>query len=375
MDNMLLNMQNSEEQEKLQLTKIRDEIDKIDCQIQDLISQRALCAQKVANIKTKGGNNEVVFYRPEREAQVLREVKKRNTGLVPDNDMGRLFREIMSVCLALEQPIKVAYLGPEGSYSHSSAIKQFGGSAHPLAVSTIEDVFKAVEKGEAHYAIVPVENSSEGVVKQTQNELIKTNLLINGELDLDIHHCLLSTSNNLDSVKKVVAHPQAIGQCEIWLKNNMPWAVIESVNSNAMAAKMAKKDNSLGAIASKQAAQLYDLNVLDTHIEDQKDNSTKFWVLGAEKTTPSGEDKTAIILSMPNKSGALLDVLSSFSDRNISMTRIISLPSIDKKWDYVFFIDVIGHQEDEILKRALVEVKEKSMFFKLLGSFPISPLD
>ncbi len=373
-------MQNSDEVilEKTQLLEIRNEIDEIDTQIQALISARAFCAQKVADIKTKDGKVDAVFYRPEREAQVLRAVKQRNslnTSLISSNDMARLFREIMSVCLALEHPTKVAYLGPEGSYSHSSVIKQFGGAVHPFAVSTIEEVFHTVEKGEADYGIVPVENSSEGVVKQTQNELITTNLLVNGEVDLEIHHCLLASSTELEKIQRVVAHPQALGQCEIWLKNNMPWAILEPVNSNALAAKMAKKDQSLGAIASEQAALLYELNVLETHIEDQKDNTTKFWVIGPEATTASGEDKTAMILSMPNKSGALLEVLSGFASRNISMTRIISLPSIDKKWDYIFFIDVTGHQDDALLNEALLEVKEKSVFFKLLGSFPVSPLD
>lgn len=363
------------EQEKIQLTEIRNEIDAIDQQIQKLISQRAICAQKVADIKTKGGQIEAVFYRPEREAQVLRAVKERNDSLISNNDMARLFREIMSVCLALEHPTKVAYLGPEGSYSHSSALKQFGSSAHPVAVSSIEEVFQTVEKGEADYGIVPVENSSEGVVKQTQNELIKTPLLINGEVDLAIHHCLLSVSHSFDKVQKIVAHPQAIGQCETWLKNNIPWASLVPVDSNALAAKMAKEDPSLGAIASEQAAQLYELHTLEANIEDQIDNTTKFWVVGSETTSVSGEDKTAMIVSMPNKAGALLDILSSFASRNISMTRIISLPSADKKWDYVFFIDVIGHQEEDSLKIALSEVQEKAAFFKLLGSFPASPLD
>lgn len=360
--------------EKQQLRDIRDQIDAIDEQIQTLISQRANCAQKVAEIKTKGGDTDVVFYRPEREAQVLRAVKERNTSLISDDEMARLFREIMSVCLALEQPVKVAYLGPEGSYSHASVIKQFGSSAHPFAVSTIEDVFKAVEKGEVNYGLVPVENSSEGVVKQTQNELISTKLKVSGEVQLAIHHCLLSQQQNLEAVHKVVAHPQALGQCEKWLKNNMPWAQTEAVDSNALAAQMAEKDDSLGAIASEQAAQLYGLTILESHIEDQKDNTTRFWVMGSEDTEASGDDKTAMILSTPNKSGALMDVLSCFAERGISMTRIFSMPSPDTKWDYVFFIDVLGHQKDPKLAEALEEVKHKTSFFKFLGSFPASPL-
>jgi chorismate mutase/prephenate dehydratase len=359
--------------EQIQLTEIRNQIDAIDVQIQDLIGQRAACAQRVADIKTQGGNVDVVFYRPEREAQVLRAVKARNTTLLPDEEMAKLFREIMSACLALEQPTTVAYLGPEGSYSHASVIKQFGSSAHPIAVSTIEEVFTAVEKGEASYGVVPVENSSEGVVKTTQDALVTTHLKVSGEVALEIHHCLLSKSKSVEHIHKVVAHQQALGQCEKWIKNNLPWVEIEGVASNALAAKIAQSDASIAAIASEQAAQLYQLNILESHIEDQSDNTTKFWVMGREATQPSGEDKTAMIVSMKNQSGALLDILSCFSSRDINMTRIISRPSTDTTWDYLFFIDVLGHQQDENLKQALEEVKSKAAFFKLLGSFPISP--
>lgn len=361
--------------EQEQLLQIRQEIDAIDRQIQELITQRAKCAQKVAEIKTQGGKVEAVFYRPEREAQVLRAVRARNTGPIPDNEMARLFREIMSVCLALEQPLTVAYLGPEGSYSHASVVKQFGSSVQPLAVPSIEEVFTTVEKGEAHYGIVPVENSSEGVVKATQEALLTTELKVCGEVDLRIHHCLLSKAESLESIKKVVAHPQALGQCRQWLENNIPWAEAESVSSNALAAKMAQETTELAAIASEEAAQLYQLNVLQKHIEDRHDNTTKFWVLGKESTEPSGEDKTALILSIPNKAGALLEVLKSFADRQISMTRIISRPSLNRKWDYLFYIDILGHKEESNVLQALNEVAEQAQFFKILGSFPASPLE
>ena len=288
--------------------------------------------------------------------------------------MMRLFREIMSVCLALEQPLNVAYLGPEGSYSHASVLKQFGTFVHPYAVSSIEQVFTTVEKGEANFGLVPVENSSEGVVKQTQNALINTQLKITGEIELEINHCLLAKKTDLTSITKIVAHQQAIGQCKTWLKNNIPWATSEAVDSNALAAQMTKDNPSLGAIASEQAALLYDLNILEHNIEDQKDNTTKFWVIGNLETEPSGSDKTALILSLPNKYGALMKILQSFASRKISMKRIISVPSNDIKWDYIFFIDVEGHQNDDVLKSALTEIKERTIFFKILGSFPASPL-
>jgi len=361
--------------EQQQLTEIRNQIDAIDAEIQALIGKRAECAQKVADIKTQGGKVDAVFYRPEREAQVLRTVKERNVSLLPDNEMARLFREIMSACLALEQPVSVAYLGPEGSYSHASVLKQFGSSAHPVAVSTIEDVFATVEKGDANYGIVPVENSSEGVVKSTEYEMIHSNLTVSGEIDLAIHHCLLSKGDDVEMIRKVVAHGQALGQCEHWLKNNMPWAELEAVDSNALAAKLAQEDASLAAVASEQAAALYGLQVIEAHIEDQRDNTTKFWVIGKESTQQSGDDKTAMIVSIPNKSGALLDLLSCFSHRNISLTRIISRPSTDNTWDYLFFIDILGHQLEDNVAEALKEVQGKAVFYKLLGSFPTSPLE
>lgn len=366
-----MNISNSEQK---QLIKIRDEIDSIDEQIQQLIANRASCAQEVANIKTKDGTVDAVFYRPEREAEVLRAVKKRNNSLLSDNDMMLLFREIMSVCLALEQPLKVAYLGPEGSYSHASVLKQFGTFTRPYALTSIDKVFESVEKEEANYGIVPVENSSEGIVKNTQNILINTSLKVIGEVEMAIHHCLLSKSDNLQNITKVIAHEQALGQCRIWLKNNMPWVETEAVNSNAMAAKIAQKDAGLAAIASEQAAKLYNLQIIESNIEDQKNNTTKFWVIGKEQTKPSGNDKTALILSIPNKAGSLITVLDSFANRNISMKKIVSVPANDVKWNYLFFIDVEGHKDDELLKSALVEIKSKVAYLKLLGSFPISPL-
>lgn len=357
-----------------QLLEIRNDIDAIDSQIQDLISRRAVCAQKVADIKTQGGKVDAVFYRPEREAQVLREVKERNTSLLADDVMGRLFREIMSACLALEQPIKVAYLGPDGSYTHAAALKHFGSFMHPYPQSTIEEIFKAVETNQADYAIVPVENSTEGVVNATQDSLLATSLSIIGEVDLAIHHCLLARNKDLRSVKKVVAHAQALGQCRNWLKNNLPGVELEAVDSNALAAKMAQEDASLAAIASEQAAVIYDLQILQANIEDAVENTTRFWVMGRDCTTESGEDKTSLVLSIKNKAGALFAILESFAKREISMTRIVSRPAANKKWDYVFFIDILGHRDNPLVAEALAEAEQQASFYKLLGSYPVAAL-
>ena len=365
----------NENEQTQALNEIRDEIDQLDQQIQSCIAQRAACAQKVAEIKTQGGQVPAVFYRPEREAQVLRQVKARNHSLISDQDMARLFREIMSVCLALEQPVKVAYLGPEGSYSHACVLKQFGGSVQPFGVNSIEAVFAAVEKKQVDYGLVPVENSSEGVVKQTQKALMATPLQVNGEVDMAVSHCLIGQTHDFKTLKKIVAHPQALGQCEQWIAQNAPGLVLEEAASNAKAAQMAQKDPTVAAIASEQAARLYQLQVLETHIEDQRNNTTKFWVLGHALPEPSGADKTAMILAMPNKAGALISVLDRFAQRGISMTRIISVPSTETKWDYVFYIDVLGHQQDKAVAQALSEIQEKTNYFKLLGSYPCSPLE
>ena len=364
----------SPQSEAAQLLEIRNQIDSIDRDIQDLLGRRAQCAQKVADIKTQGGTVEAVFYRPEREAQVLRAVKERNDSLLADETMAKLFREIMSACLALEQPTTVAYLGPEGSYSHAAVIKQFGSSGHPVAVSTIEEVFESVEKGEVMYGIVPLENSTEGTVKQTENKLLEMGLQVSGELELTIDHCLLSKAQSTEAIKTVCAHTQALAQCRNWLKNNLPWAKLKAVDSNAAAAVLAQNDSSIAAIASEQAAQIYQLQVVESHIADQKGNSTKFWVLGREAVGPSGQDKTALLLSLKNESGALLSVLNTFASRGINMSRIVSRPASHKNWDYVFFVDVAGHQDEEPLKSALVEVSSLTSDLKVLGSFPVSPL-
>ncbi|SFR49812.1 prephenate dehydratase [Thiomicrospira sp. ALE5] len=358
-----------------QLLQIRQQIDTIDEQIQQLITERALCAKQVADIKTQGGQVEAVFYRPEREAQVLRAVKQRNTSVLSDDDMARLFREIMSACLALEQPLKVAYLGPEGSYTHAAVLKQFGSFAQPVPVSTIEDVFKVVATQQVDYGVVPLENSTEGAVTSTQDCLISTPVTVTGEVELPIHHCLLGQSTQLHDITKVLAHPQALGQCRTWLRNNLPGVQLEAVDSNALAAKMAQAHTEVAAIASEQAASLYQLNILKSHIEDAQNNTTKFWIIGRHAPTPSGEDKTALILSLANEAGALSRILESFAKRNISMTRIVSRPAIEQKWEYLFYIDITGHQQDPAVAEALAEVQANARFFKLLGSYPVSPLN
>lgn len=360
-------------QEQQRLGEIRQGIDALDKQVQQLIAERAKLAQEVAHIKTQGGTVETIFYRPEREAQVLREVIARNEGPLADEVMARLFREIMSACLALEQPIRVAYLGPEGTFSQAAALKHFGLGAHSLAVSTIADVFSAVESGRTDYGVVPIENSTEGAVNATQDLLFKTTLQVCGEVNLSIHHALLSKANNLESVKVVAAHAQALAQCREWLRQNLPWATQIPMESNAAAAVYAADNPEAAAIASEQASHLYALKVLAERIEDQSDNTTRFWVLSRHHAAPSGLDKTAIIFSMPNRPGALHEVLGYFAEKEISLSRLTERPSKQAKWSYVFYADVEGHCEQEPLKTVLAKLSQVCSFYKLLGSFPVAP--
>lgn len=361
----------SQEQQRLQ--EIRAGIDALDMEIQQRITERAMLAQEVAHIKTQGGKVETIFYRPEREAQVLREVMHRNDGPLADAVMARLFREIMSACLALEQPIRVAYLGPEGTFSQAAAIKHFGLSAQSLAVASIADVFQAVETGRSDYGVVPIENSTEGAVNITQDLLLKTDLQVCGEVNLAIHHALLAKQEELTSIKVVAAHAQALAQCREWLHHNMPWATQMPMESNAAAAIYASEHSDAAAIASEQASHLYDLRVLVNGIEDQPDNTTRFWVIARHASGISGLDKTAIIFSMPNRPGALHEVLGYFAEKGISLSRLTERPSKQAKWSYVFYADVEGHSEQDPLKSVLAKVAANSSFYKLLGSFPVAP--
>jgi chorismate mutase/prephenate dehydratase len=364
-------MTSAEEQKRL--GEIRQGIDAVDAQIQTLITERAKLAQEVAHIKTQGGKVETIFYRPEREAQVLREVMSRNEGPLSDAVMGRLFREIMSACLALEQPIRVAYLGPEGTFSQAAAIKHFGLGAQSLAVPTIADVVQAVEQNRTDYGVVPVENSTEGAVNITQDLLLKTELKVCGEVNLAIHHNLLANQASLDQVKVVAGHAQALAQCREWLRQNLPWAVQMPMESNASAAVYASEHPESAAIASEQASHLYQLRVLAQSIEDQPDNTTRFWILARHSSAPSGLDKTSIIFSMPNRPGALHEILGFFAEQNISLSRLTERPSKQAKWSYVFYADLEGHADQEPLKSVLTRVAESSSFYKLLGSFPVAP--
>lgn len=363
-----------------ELLELRKKIDQCDQQIQRLIQQRVLVAGDIAKAKT-AVDADASFYRPEREAQVLRRVRERNQklrgeldGLVSDDEMVRLMREIMSTSLAAEMPMTVAYLGPEGTYTQGAVIKHFGQAVRNLDVKTIGDVFRVVEQGKAHFGVVPVENSTEGVITHTLDCFATSNLKVCGEVQLPINHQLLSNADGLTNVKQVYAHPQALAQCRGWLERYLPDADVLTASSNAEAAIIASKDQSVAAIASDIAARLYSINVLASGIEDERNNTTRFLIIGNDSYSASGEDKTTIMVTAPNKVGSLFELLKPLYDAGVDMSRIESRPSRQTNWEYVFFIDLIGHIDSPTVSEALTELESKSAYFKLIGSYPVGAL-
>lgn len=353
------------------LSKLRDEIDNIDANIQELISKRAGIATQVAQTKAKSESGGA-FYRPEREAQVLRAVKARNKGPLKDETLVRLFREIMSACLAQQKPLNIAYLGPAGTFSELATYKYFGHSVSAMPVTSIDSVFNEVEAGIADFGIVPVENSTEGAVNNTLDMFLSSPLKICGELDLPIHHNLMSKISKLQEINTVFSHRQSLAQCRAWLKENMPHAECIAVSSNAEAAKRAQYTEHSAAIAGESAAHMYGLDIIHKEIEDRSDNSTRFLIIGKQILVASGEDRTSLLVAAKDQPGALFHILKPLSECGVSMTRIESRPSKLGKWDYVFFIDVDGHKDDENLAKALRMLERITTQLKVLGSYPKS---
>lgn len=352
-----------------QLEQLRKRIDALDERIQTLLNERAALASQVAECK-RDLEAETMFYRPEREAEVLRQVRERNSGPMPDDDMVRLFREIMSACLALEQPLAIAYLGPEGTYTQEAALKQFGHAVTLKPLAAIDEIFREVEARGADFGVVPVENSSEGVINHTLDMFMRSPLKICGDVELGIHHQLLSRNPDRAQVRSVRAHQQALAQCREWLDANLPHAERIAVSSNAEAARLASEDDSIAAIASDAAAEMYGLGVLVANIEDDPNNTTRFLVIGNQYVEPSGRDKTSLMVTVRNKAGALYALLEPIARHGVSMTRIESRPSRVSKWDYVFFLDVEGHAEDDNVAAALRELGAEASMLKVLGSYP-----
>lgn len=353
------------------LAGIRDQIDAIDEQLLQLFNQRARFAIQVGEVKRESGSD-TQFYRPDREAQVLRRIVALNSGPLANEAVARLIREVMSACLALESRLRVAYLGPEGTYTQLAAEKHFGQFVEMRPLAAIDVVFRDVAAGASDFGVVPIENSAEGVITYTLDSLARSTLQICGEVELAVHHHLLTRAPALAEIHKVLAHPQALAQCRRWLDENMSSVERVSVASNAEAARRAAEDGTLAAIAGSAAAELYALKILSNNIEDEPDNTTRFLILGKRTPAPSGADKSSLMFATPNRPGALHQVLAAFEQHGINMTRIESRPSRQGKWAYSFFVDVDGHADTEPLATALRQVAAMTSIYRLLGSYPKS---
>ena len=354
------------------LSDVRAKIDQIDRSIQALIAERARFAHQVGKAKGKLAAA-VDYYRPEREAQVLRMVVDRNEGPLSDEVLVHVYREIMSACLAQQEPLKIGYLGPEGTFSQQAVLKHFGRSAMGLPMASIEEVFQEVEAGNADFGVVPVENSGQGTIQITLDMFLTSNLKICGEVELRVQQFLMSRSGRIDDIERIYAHPQSFAQTAGWLRANLPKVEKVPVSSNAEGARRARGSDDAAAIGGESAAHVYGLKkVVMSPIQDDKDNTTRFLVIGRSIFPPSGHDRTSVLVFIHDKPGALFDVLSPFARHGISMNRIESRPSHHAKWEYGFFIDLAGHVDDEAMKQALAELKQHSAQIKVLGSYPVA---
>lgn len=347
-----------------QLKALRDEIDRLDQEMIERLSRRAEIARQIGSLKQ--GN----IYRPEREAQVLRRIAAANPGPLPEGAITTIFREIMSACLALEQPLAVAYLGPEGTFSQAAARKAFGSAPALCAQGSIDEVFRAVSAGQAQYGVVPVENSTEGAVGRTLDLLLEAPLQICGEVNLRIHQNLLSRAANLGSIKRIYAHAQSLAQTQGWLAQHLPHADRLPVASNADGARIAAADEDAAAIASEEAGRLYSLATLAANIEDEPDNTTRFVVVGTHDAGASGRDKTSLVCATPNRPGAMHALLEPLQKHQVSMTKLESRPARSGLWEYVFYIDIEGHRSEPTVAAALDELAKCASFVKVLGSYP-----
>jgi chorismate mutase/prephenate dehydratase len=358
---------------KPDLGVIRARIDEIDASLHALINERARYAQQVGVSKHADGHT-VDFYRPEREAEVLRAALKRNKGPLRDEEILRLFREIMSACLAQQEPLKVAFLGPEGTFTQQAVYKQFGHSVRALALASIEEVFHEVEAGSADFGVVPIENSTEGTVTHTLDRFLVSPLYVCGEVELRVQQFLMGRMKSLSEVERVCSHQQSLAQCRQWLAEFLPEAERVPVSSNAEGARRARDEQGTAAIGPQAAAEVYGLGILVAEIEDHPDNTTRFLIIGNKTFRPSGQDKTTLLVSAGKTAapGALYQLLEPLARAGISMTRIESRPSRRRKWDYVFFIDIEGHVEEPRVAGALAELKKRCSLFRVLGSYPRS---
>ena len=351
------------------LHKLRDKIKEVDREIVRLLDQRAGMALEIGRIKAEQG---LEVYDPSREKEIYENVVQTSSGNLPEISLRAIFREIISASRAMQCPVTIAYLGPEASFAHLAAQSHFGASSQFFPQASIAHVFSEVEKKKVKWGVVPVENSIEGSVNLTLDKLITTTLHIRTEIFLRVTHCLLSIHERPEDIEKVYSHPQALAQCQGWLRANLPRAALIELESTAAAAQRVRKEEKAAAIGSKAAAAQYGLKVLSEGIEDNPNNTTRFLVIGEGEGKPTGKDKTSLLFATPHTPGALYAALQSFADRHINLMKIESYPVKDRLWEYLFFVDVAGHREDEAVKQCLDELKQKATFLKILGSYPKS---
>lgn len=355
------------------LRELRERIDAVDAQLLELLNRRASLAREVArakNVDESASAERADYYRPDREAEVLRRLVESNTGPLPNEAVAQLFREVMSACLAVQKVMRVAFLGPEGTFTEAAARKHFGHGVATVPLDTIDAVFREVESGESDYGVVPVENSIEGVVSHTLDMFTRSPLSICGEIQLRVHHCLLGKRDDPAAAQRVYSHQQSFAQCRKWLDTHLPKVERIPVNSNANAARRAARDPDSLAVAGVVAAEHYGLRVLATNIEDEPENTTRFLVIGTRAVSPTRSDKTSVLMAARNQPGALFRLLEPFARRGLDMTRIESRPSHNRLWDYVFFVDILGHAEDPEVAAALAELGQDAAVLKVLGSYP-----
>ncbi len=349
------------------LSRLRTEIDALDEKILADLNARASLARKVGSLKVGQA------YRPEREAEVLRRIQQLNEGPLPDEVVARLFREIMSACLALERPVTVAYLGPAGTFSERAAVKHFGEGGETLSCASIDEVYRKVESGAADFGIVPVENSTEGAIGRSLDLMPQTPLKVCGEVVIRIHHHLMASDiAEFPAIQRVFSHGQSLAQCHEWLNTNLPHAERVAVSSNAEAARRASLEPFSAAVAGEMAAEHYKMTILASNIEDEPNNTTRFLVLGDYEPKSTGKDKTSLVLSAANRAGAVYEMLTPFAQRGVSMSRFESRPSKVAVWDYLFFVDIEGHQDDANVADALSELRKIAGYVKVLGSYPVA---
>jgi len=356
------------EQQHIEIS--RQEIDRLDDEILRLLNERSHHVIAIGKAKRQADPN-ALLHTPGREAAIVHRLTKLNTGPFPNDAIRPVYREIMSASLSLEGIQTVAYLGPSATFTHLAALGKFGQSAEYLPVSGIKEVFDEVERGRALYGVVPIENSTEGVVNYTLDMFIDSNLIIYGEVQQEISHHLMSKTDTVDSVKTIYSHPHALAQCRNWLESHVPNVAIRETPSTAGAAEKCAAEPDSAAIASELAAQMYGLKILKSRIEDNINNFTRFLVLCKHASDPTGKDKTSIMLSVKDRAGALYDLLRPFASNGINMTKIESRPSRRKAWEYIFFVDVEGHINDDRIRRTVDEIKSRCLFLKILGSYPM----